>query len=894
MVGLLLAAVTQIASPVKVDGVLDEDVWRNADWQRDFKRLKTQESQGEFARKTEFAVLADARTLYVGVRCQEPDVGRLKGGQDMDLWQADSVELFLCPTGSSFDYYHFAASPVSRTKYASFASEGGAIRPDPYAPTWTRACAFEKDAWTAEFAIPLSSLYMTRNADWRGEWLFNVTRTYRSPSEYASWSPLESGFGEPKRFRTFGPFPARADGDDFAAIDIQPVGDALELTAVTAVAGEYVAEVAEYGKGPVKATLVAGKNALRLPVSYPRNGRFRTHFRFVRTSDGAVFERDCPVMIDRQPIRVRLTTPQYRNNFYPGQKVETVSGSVAILDGTAATVTLEGPGFRTQTAKVADGGSFSFDVRGFAVGDARLTVKTATDEKTVRVRNLPRSRRQMVWVEDGHLVVDGRPVLRRNFYAEFYKGGEKLDTKYRREIAEFHITPEFTAYADIQPDRLVPGLERKEGVKDVKPCKEYFAKLDEVMAKYAERDFGYYYIIDEPECRGLSRIYLKHIYDYVAERDPYHPILTASRGGKAYLDCFDWAETHPYLSARNMEDGRRYGREPCEMGSFLDAFGCQGRPDKVIGFLPTCFAYRWQTIAEDYPTFDEYVLHVWAAMSHGGKSLWPYAYHDVGDRPALYEGTKYVFESFEALSDLVLLADRRDVRRGKDADVVLYSLGDDRMLVAVNFTKGDLAVEVPDCGRSLREFRGNRTVKSGDRLVLAPFEVFVATALPHDAGLRPFAAVRDGIAAQENARTGRDNQLLERYDDITCEANFKGSHGSGFYKLIDGMYDQLAKASDWKTDAYWQFSFRNGLKPVFDRLVVHGSGIFDKVEASVFADGAWTKLPVAERVKTDPYRVVVTFDRPYAAEKLRLDFPGVPQQPNAFELYEIELPRVAK
>ena len=30
----------------------------------------------------------------------------------------------------------------------------------------------------------------------------------------------------------------------------------------------------------------------------------------------------------------------------------------------------------------------------------------------------------MSWIENGNLVVDGKPVLRRNMYAEYYMGGE--------------------------------------------------------------------------------------------------------------------------------------------------------------------------------------------------------------------------------------------------------------------------------------------------------------------------------------------------------------------------------------------------------------------------------------------------------------------------------------
>ena len=887
---LLLAtvAVTQIASPIKVDGRLDEAAWKGAAWCSDFRRPESEALKGALARKTSFAILADARCVYVGVRCEEPDLGRLRDGdQDQDLWGTDDVELFFAPSGSNFDFYHFAASPVSTSHYADFASEGGNIHPDPFGTTWSSAFAYGDGEWTGEFAIPLASLYMTRNADWQTEWVFNITRSARQPKDRASWSPVDLGYLEPKRFGRVGGFPMRKAEDDFAMSDVRLDGANLAFSVYSAVAGDGTFEVPQYGTAPVRVALKAGYTDVQVPVAYPENGRYRTRLRCTRASDGAVFERTWPVSVDLTPIRVKLTTPAYRNNFYPGQKAETVEGSVMTLDRSDAEVTIEGPGFRKQTAKVKNGGTFSFDVRGFETGDAKLTVRTAKDESVTKVRNLPPTGHTMVWVEDGHLVVDGKSVLRRNLYGPGYRGGRKMDEKYRREYASFHATPAFERHIKIQIDDLVPvrGIERKEATKDKYPCKEYLAALDKVIEKLSHEDFGHYYLSDEPECRGLSRVFLRHVYEYVAAKDPYHPMLMASRGGKAYLDCVDWVETHPYICPRNTISGeRKYGRNPSDIGRFLDNFDCGSRPDKVVGFLPTCFGYIGVTGAEDYPTFGEYVLHTYAAMSHGGKSLWPYAYHDLGDRPALYFGTKYLFESFEALQDLFLFAKRTDVRRGADFDIVTYSLGDDTLLLVMNYTRKDLEVKLPSGLGTLREFRGARTVKGGDTVKLGMDEVLVATAKPHDAGLRPLADVAAEIAREERARRSRDNQLVERYGEVTFKSNCRRGVS---YKLIDGMYDQQALYFANAKGNFLDVRFKEGFSATFDRVVLHGAYRFDGAEPSVMRNGSPEKLAVAKREKTDDYRLVLTLERPCTAtEGLRLDFPG------ETELYEIELPKV--
>ena len=78
------------------------------------------------------------------------------------------------------------------------------------------------------------------------------------------------------------------------------------------------------------------------------------------------------------------------------------------------------------------------------------------------------------------------------------------------------------------------------------------------MEKHREDpDFCLYYISDEPECRHVSPVYLKHIYDFVSELDPYHPVFTCTREAGKYLDCADIFSCHAYL-APVVSEGKRF------------------------------------------------------------------------------------------------------------------------------------------------------------------------------------------------------------------------------------------------------------------------------------------------------------------------------------------------
>ena len=832
MIGSLTAL---LALTVAVDGRLDEPAWRTAAW-----------TDG-------VAVLADAQNVYVGVR-------------------GDRADVSLAPSGTAFDFYRFSVDEKGAT--AAFFSEGGAIQPDPYAPAWSHATAADGKGRSFEMVLPLSAFYLTRTADWKTRWL------------------VRCGNG---KFAAADGFPVRDPAEDVfvrtATADIGGVADGrfvgtLKLDVLAARAGEFLLRTSA-GSDEKRVDLKAGANLLTIGCAYPAKGRQPTRIALKPASGGRALGRTYPVLVDFQPIGVKLTVPAYRNCFYPGQDASRVAGRVTVAGGAEATVAIEGPGFRRQETRVSGAGDFAFDTRGFRTGEAVLTVAASGETRTVCVRNLPPSGHRMVWIEDGHLVVDGRPVLRRNVYADGWMCGKPFLERYARDAAAFCKTPEFERFVDLSPERILPGIEKREATRDVRPCAEYFRKVDEILERNRDADFGYYYLVDEPECRHVSPVWLRHAYEHIAEKDPYHPVLTATRAGKAYIDCVDWAETHPYLDCYNADDGtRRYRRPPNEVGNFLDAFEASGRPDKAIGFLPTCFAYRWQSIRNDYPTFDEYVLHTWAAMMRGGKSLWPYAGHDLGDRPALYEGTKYVFSSFAALEDLVLLGRRTTLVKSPEEEAVLYELRDERMFVVVNFTDRRRTVTLSGLKGTFREFRGARTF-DGRAIELAPLETVVACTKKRDRGLPSLDEVRRIVVRDEAARKGRDNQLRGRYEGVVFTSNMKLRAD---YKMIDGVRDMTACYAHWMTNAYLEASFTQDV-PRFSKLRLWGVGDgLDALAVSVRKNGAWTRL-MPRNVTRTPESVELDFGGTVSTVKLRLDFPGPKGRRNDIELYELELPR---
>lgn len=900
------ADVVRTDTPPVIDGKLDEACWAKADWNGGFVRFANNAGARGQAAPTEFAVLSDDKTLYVGVKCFEHDMAavqrRMASQIPSTAWTSDAVEVFLCPTGKSFDFYQFAVPYDERISVEQrFASEGGNITPDPYSPEWQAARSKTDQGWFAEIAIPLSSFYMTRNDKWSDEWLVNVSRWSSLSGGRTTWSPLERSNTEPERFRRMHGFPTRAAADDVGMTDF--VADmrgrldgkltgSLSFEANVAQGGEY--EVSSPFTTSATVSLKPGKNVVRVQCAYPENGRYDTRVELRRKATGETYARMYPVVVDFEDVRLFLTSPEYRDNFYPGQDASRVSGRVRCAAAGEVTVTLEGPGFQRREARLpAGGGEIDFDTRGFKDGTAVLSVVVGTARREFKIRKLAKTGRRMAWISKGRLVVDGRPVLRRGVYAKGYRGGKAFDARFAAEGTNLFLSAcGNESGGTLEPNRVIKGLEAKEARKDVVPCREYFDKIDAMIEKSRSRDFVYWYISDEPECRGISPVYLRHIYEHMKEKDPYHVILTASRGGKKYIDCADWFETHPYLCP--YDDGRgnrKYATTPSRIGEYLDAFEAWDRPDKCIGFLPTMFAYRFTSLQNDYPTFAEYVCHVWAAMVRGGKTLWPYAYHDMGDRASIYEGNRYVNSTFAALEDFILDGKRTTLLRSSDAECARWDLeGGASMFALVNFTAKSRTVAVPGLAGTFREFRGDRTFTPSDAsrgFAMRPFEVLVGTTDRRGEGLPTYAETSALVDRMEHERTHRDNQLLEKYADV----GFASSGASRvFYKLIDGVRDMYAWGESAPANgAYVEFSFPD--KPIrFSRVRVYGSGI-DGMGVSIRKGGEWKSLK-PKNVTTGEWMRELDFGAVETTVKIRVSFSKGAKGAPPVELYEVEIPAV--
>lgn len=871
-----------------IDGKMNEAQWANAEEHTGFRSLATRGGQ-PVPVQTSFKILPFADRIVVGVKCDDPELAAKKAAAEAagrgTAFSGNSIEVFFSPSGSNYEFYQFIVN-MNGGIYTQYYSEGGNIRPDPYKPAWTYAVFVGEDFWSVEMEIPLSAFYWTGHARWSDKWMVNVTRSRPGDeaSRLSTWSALQFNFHEPANFNTLGGFPIRPVRDDIcihsAVADLTEETEngykgILKVKTMNAVADEFTF-TSDYAES-IKVKLEEGSNEFSAPCTFDKLGRTLTTLELIRTEDGVSFKRRYPVLVEFEPIKIKLTKPEYRNNFYPGQDYSEIIGTVK--SAKTVTLTLEGPGIEKTTVTPNTDGSFCFATPNFQEGEAFLTATIDGFETKKKIRRLAPSDHLMTWVSGGNIVVNGRSTLRRNMYARFYRGGTAFERKYLAD--NLHETPAFDAgNVHVQPARLLPGSEAGggEALKDQYPSEEMLRKVDAVIEQYKDKDFASYYISDEPECRGLSPVYLKHLYQYVADKDPYHVILSASRSADNNIEIADWFEAHPYLNPTFTADGKRsYEKHPNSVGSYIDKITKFNRPDKCIGFLPTCFAYKSHSLALDYPTFDEYILHTWAAMMRGGKTLWPYAYHDLNDRAAIYEGTRYIFSTFEALEDIVLFGKRTTLTKSPDAEAVLYDNGAEKMFVLVNFMQEEQTVTLDGLTGTWHEFRGNRTF-TGNTFTLKPLETIVATNVVKGTDLPTYGEVKALVDELEYKRTHSGSLLHERTGDIKITSS--GMFKSTKFKFFDGVLDNFAGWVNENPDNFIECDVTK-VKPACHKIVLSGFEI-EEAQLKIRVNGELI-VPAITETKVEEYAKTFILAQTVTPDAIRFEFGG-----KRVEIYEIE------
>src|SRR5215212_6101613 len=141
---------------VVIDGHLNEAAWQAAGTIDDFRQTDPVEGAAPTAR-TRVQVLADAKSLVIGIMCDEPDPSGIVSfsvRRDAVLTSEDHVRVILGPFADGRSGYVFAVNPTG-ARYDGLINPGGESENADWDGIWEAATKRTANGWTAELRIPV-------------------------------------------------------------------------------------------------------------------------------------------------------------------------------------------------------------------------------------------------------------------------------------------------------------------------------------------------------------------------------------------------------------------------------------------------------------------------------------------------------------------------------------------------------------------------------------------------------------------------------------------------------------------------------------------------------------------------------------------------------------------
>ena len=194
-----LRAVLATESP-KIDGVLDEAVWASAHLVDQFVQQEPREGQPGTDR-TEVRVLYDKGRLFIGVRAYASlPVTATEMRRDADrLFDEDNFQVIVDTFHDSRNGYMFLTTPLGAKLEQQVFDEGeGGGRGTTanvnrnWDGIWESAARILPDGWTAEIAIPFSTVRFVPKDE--QVWGINFQRHVRRKNETVMWAPIPKAY----------------------------------------------------------------------------------------------------------------------------------------------------------------------------------------------------------------------------------------------------------------------------------------------------------------------------------------------------------------------------------------------------------------------------------------------------------------------------------------------------------------------------------------------------------------------------------------------------------------------------------------------------------------------------------------------------------------------------
>ena len=187
--GRVTVRAVHIDQPLRIDGVLDDDVYKSVQPLQDF--IQQEPHHGEPATEATLVwVLFDRDHLYVSARCRDSQPDRIvandmrRDGRNMT--QNDNLAVVLDTFYDRRNGYEFLVNAIGGMMDSQVTDERDVNR--DWNAVWVSKSRRDSEGWTVEMAIPFRSLrYRTGGPQ---VWSINIRRTVKWKNEFSYLSQV--------------------------------------------------------------------------------------------------------------------------------------------------------------------------------------------------------------------------------------------------------------------------------------------------------------------------------------------------------------------------------------------------------------------------------------------------------------------------------------------------------------------------------------------------------------------------------------------------------------------------------------------------------------------------------------------------------------------------------
>ena len=863
-----------VKNPPVIDGSGKDPVWQALAWNSGFTTYKThRKPQAE----TRFKIAYDRENLYCLIEAFEPSMKNLSLRKITtriaeDFWMSDSVEILMVHDVALQFYHKILIDSAGRIQEIFFGDDntGRAV----YTPfhLWRSFAAVKTSrtagSWIVECSIPLASLDPGKNPKWR----FNINRNRHAGKqmEVTSWVKV-NGSSHPAAYREFSLPEFKADSYQFFVDNIsgktgldsskkivhEVLADLINKTGNFRIArARYElldSEFRSHASGEKLVDLQDGKFArVKIPLKNIRNGKYFLSFSYRSLAGDLLKTVLKPVVIQYQPVAVRMIRPAYRNNLYATMPDKTIEAEIS-LDGVKSStvkVSLKDQKGKTLFERTIPGNALpakvTFPGDKLAEGNYFLEASAGkAHRKSVRIRKLPFHAGE-VWLDDkGITHVEGKRFLPYGWF--IFRASDPKGKAFNsqlnygigaRSVENFHKN--LTSYSNAGLKSIVFPYQEFTGKHDWKifahstrtgslrpEQKKHLEKYIPLMKNHPSL-LGWYFA-DEPESRGGNNPqWFVQAHELMQELDPYHPNLMLNWGIQGMLQFHEGCDILiPDCYIRYMADGST--KKPrWATSDWMKAATSLG---KTAWLVPQAFI--WGTAS---PTFNDYRSEIYQALIHNCKGFQLYNYQESKLSTDLTLAPDAVGSELMQIKDLVLentIPGAVKVKTPPGAEHFQSGLKywkGEYILIAVNTSLKSFDAEftlnrnLP--GNQLHVLGEKRAVvlKNGsfkDHFGPAETHVYLTSA-KRAASVEDLAAVRGRIATMKKARKMPGNKAaigeianIYVYRDFIAGKRpahipaIKGSSDYGswftthyyrinsFYFLLDGVKDHSSDFMIW-------------------------------------------------------------------------------------------------